>query len=173
MSVELSVYTRQPAMSGLQLRELAGHQGLALRFLDLAGMPLGPDVRLDEPMYNQGYVLIGWPAADTETNEAVEKALREGDKPAVDRLGMAGKLGWCSIHCGEFDFAEYEASLRADLEEDEAEDREPFLAEILERMRWAKTEYAFRCGTRPRQCSDLLGKVSDLIRDATNGFADE
>jgi hypothetical protein len=173
MSVELSVYTRQPAMSGLQLRELAGRHGLSLRFMDVTGMPLAPDVRLDEPMYGQGYVLIGWPAVDTETNEAVEKALREGDKPEVDRLGMAGKLGWCSLYCGEFDFAEYEASFREGLEEDDEEDQDPVPAEILERMRWARTEYAFRCGTRPRQCSDLLEKVADLLRDATDGFGDE
>jgi hypothetical protein len=173
MSVETSVYTRQPAMSGSQLRELAGRQGLELRFLEFAGTPLEPDVRLDEPMYSQDYVLIGWPADDAETTEGVEGALKEGAKPEVDRLGMSGKLGWCSIHCREFDFAEYEASLREDLDYEDEEDKEPVPAELLERMRWVKTQYSFRSGTRPKQCADLLGKVAELIRDATDGFVDE
>src|SRR4051812_3403544 len=90
MSVEASVDTQRPAMSGTQLRELAGCQGLELRFLDLAGMPLGPTDRLDEPLSGQGYVLIGWPAGDAGTTGAVEQALREGDKTAIDRLGAAG-----------------------------------------------------------------------------------
>jgi hypothetical protein len=169
MSVEASVYTQRPAMSGTQLRELAGRQGLELRFLDLAGMPLGPTDRLDEPLSGQGYVLIGWTAGDAGTTDAVEQALREGDKTAIDRLGAAGMLGWCQIGCGEFDFGEYEESLKEGREEDE--ERVP--AEVLERMRGARTEYSFRCGTRPRQCSDLLGKVADLIRRETDGFSDE
>src|SRR4051812_4759206 len=117
MSVERSVYTRQPAMSASQLREVAGRRGLAIRFLDLGGMPLEPSVRLDEPMNGQGYVLIGWAAEDAGTTELVERALRDGDKPAIDRLGMEGKLGWCSFYCGEFDYADYEASLTEGLDE--------------------------------------------------------
>jgi hypothetical protein len=171
MSVERSVFTRQPAMSGSQLREVAGSQGLAIRFLDLAGMPLGPNVRLDEPMNGQGYVLIGWAAADAESTELVERALRDGDKSAVDRLGVEGKLGWCSIYCGEFDYADYEASLMEGLEE--VEDEEPAPVDDLERMSSVRTEYSFRCGTTPRHCSDLLEKVADLVRDATDGFGDE
>jgi hypothetical protein len=133
MSVEMSVYTQQPAMSGSQLRELAGRRGLELRFLDLAGKPLGTTERLDVPLSGRDYVLIGWPAEHAETTAAVEQALGEGDKAAIDRLGMAGKLGWCQIGCGEFDFEGYQAALKEGLEEDE--DEEPVPAEVLERMR--------------------------------------
>lgn len=171
MSVERSVYTRQPAMSGSQLQDVAGRQGLAIRFLDVNGMPLEPGARLDEPMNGQGYVLIGWSAADAGTSELVESALRDGDKPAIDRLGMEGKLGWCSIYCGEFDYADYEASLTEGM--DELEDEEPIPTDDLERMMLVRTEYSFRCGTRPRHCSDLLGKVADVVQDETGGFGDE
>jgi hypothetical protein len=174
MSVEESVYTRQPAMSASQLRDLAKRQGLELRFLDLDGKPLDPTARLDEPMYRQGYVLIGWPAPDAQTTESVERALLERDKPELDRLGLAGKFGWCSIGCAEFDFAEFEALLTRDLEdEDDDEDQEPLPDEVLERLRQARTKYSFRCATRPRQCGELLGKVAELIREATDGFGDE
>jgi len=173
MSIERSVYTRQPAMRGSQLTELAIRQGLALRFLDPAGAPLGPDARLDETLCGRSYVLIGWPAADAETTEAVDKALREGGKPEIDRLGTAGKLGWCSIDCGGFDAAEYEELLREGFGHDAGGYEEPVPAEVLDRMRTARTVYSFRCGTRPRQCGDLLGDVADLVRDATDGFGDE
>jgi hypothetical protein len=73
--------------------------------------------------------------------------------------------------CGEFDYGEYEESMKEGREEDE--DEEPVPAEVLERMRGARTKYSFRCGTRPRLCSDLLGKVADLIHRETDGFGDE
>lgn len=171
MSVESSVYTRQPALSPTKLRELGEGRGLAIRFLDIDGKPLGVDAnaQLDEPMDGAGYVLIGWPAADAETTGAVERALRAGDKPAIDRLGMAGTLGWCSVFCGAFDLAEYEDCLMSDWEDDE---EGPPPAELLERMKPIRTEYAFRCGTRPAHCGDFLGKIADLVRDATGGIAD-
>jgi hypothetical protein len=169
MSVEMSVYTQQTAMSGLQLRELAGRRGLELRLLDLAGKPLGTTERLDVPLSGRDYVLIDWPAEHAETTAAVEQALGEGDKSAIDRLGMSGKLGWCQMGCGDFDFEEYEAALKEGLEEDE----ELVPAEVLERMRQARTEYSFRCGTRPRQCAALLERVASMIREATDGFDDE
>jgi hypothetical protein len=173
MSVEISVYTQQPAISALHLRELAERQGLALRFLDPTGMPLKPDVRLDEPMYGQGYVLIGWPAADTETTKVVEKALMGRDKPEVDKLGLARTLGWCSIGCAKFDLAKYEAALREDLEYEDDDDEETVPDDTLERMRPVKTKYHFRCGLRPNQCAELLQKVAEFIRDASDGFIDE
>lgn len=173
MSIEQSVYTQQPAMSGSQLRELAGRRGLALRFLDPAGMPQGSDARQDEPLSDQSYVLIGWSADDDETADAVDGALQGGNKSEIERLGTAGKLGWCSIDCGEFDAAEYEEVLRDGFEQDASGHKEPMPAETLERMQSARTVYSLRCGTRPRQCGDLLGKVADLIRDATDGFDDQ
>jgi hypothetical protein len=45
--------------------------------------------------------------------------------------------------------------------------------EFLERIRGVKTVYSLRCGTRPRQCSDLLGKLAKLLRQATDGYFDE
>jgi hypothetical protein len=173
MSVEQSVFTRQPAMSASHLREIASRQGLELRYLDLDGMPMEQTAALNEPMIGQGYVLVGWPAAAAETTEAVERAIVDRDKPELDRLGMAAKFGWCSIQCREFDFEEYEALLNADIDEDDDEDGEPVPVEVLERMSQAKTVYSFRCGTRPRQCGDLLGRVVELVRAATDGFDDE
>ncbi len=167
MSVETSVYTQQPALSGTQLRELASRQGLELRFLGLDGMPLGPDERLDESLYGRGFVIIGWAAEDAETTEAVERSLQKADKPALDRLGMAEKLGWCSFSCGTFNFADYQRDSEVD------EDEEPVPAEVLERMRQVRTEFRFRCGTLPRQCGTLLEQVSAMIREATDGFSDE
>ncbi len=173
MSVDTSILTQQPAMSGTQLKELAGSKGLALRFMDEGGKPLDPDLRLDEPLYGQGYVLIGWPAADAETSAAVEQAMSTRDKPELDRLGMAGKFGWCSLACREFDFAQYEATLRADFEEFEDEDAEPVSEEALERLKPVKTQYSLSCGLRPKQCSQLLAIVAKVIQDATDGFVDE
>jgi hypothetical protein len=40
-------------------------------------------------------------------------------------------------------------------------------------MRGVKTVDSLRCGTRPRQCSDLLGKLAELLRQATDGYLDE
>jgi hypothetical protein len=170
MSIEVSVYTEQPAMSGLDLQALARRQGFELRFLDLAGMPLAEGVSLERPLYGQGYVLIAWPGGDVETTANVEQALQRRDKTAIDELGKAGALGWFSISCAEFEFARYEALMQEDAED---EDEEVISDEVLQRMKRARTTYFFRCGTRPAQCGQWLGRVASVVREATDGFDDE
>lgn len=169
MSIESTIYTQQPALSVAQMTEIGHRGGLELRAYDPEDAAFSAAGDADAPLYERGYVLIGWPRSDPETTAAVDGAMQRGEKAAVDQLGRAGKLGWLDLSCERFDYEE----TWEDCPEEREDFEESFPPEDLDSIRRAKTRYFLRCGTRPPQNGKLLGEVAELIRDATEGFLDE
>jgi hypothetical protein len=169
MSVESTVYSPRPAISLSQLIEAARGAEIELRAFDAHDdSSLRPAADAEAPLDDAWYVVVGWPRRHAETTQAVDEAIGRRDKPAIDRLAVEGKFGWCDLSCTRFD---YEKSWeRFPEERDEVE--ESYSPDELEQLRRAETKYFLRCGTRPAQNGNLLCKVAELIASATDGFLD-
>lgn len=169
MSLESTVYSLQPAISFLQLVSCARDAGIELRAIEPEDSALLRPIRSAEaPLYNTWHIVIGWPRQDAETTVLVDDAMGRGEKSVVDRLGMAGKLGWFELSCECFDYERSWDGLADERDEVEAS----YSPEELERMRRAETRYFFRCGLRPKQGGSLLCQVAELVADLTDGFLD-
>jgi hypothetical protein len=169
MSIESSVYSKQPAIGAARLAEIGGDGNWELRAYVPDEPVFGSVEDAEAPLFESHLVLIGWPRQDAETTAMVDEALRRHDKAAVDGLGQAGKVAWCELSCERYD---YEQSWE-DCPDERDEFEESFPPEDLERLRTARTRYFLRCGTRPPQNGKLLSEVAALLRDATEGFLDE
>jgi hypothetical protein len=97
MSVEASVYSPAPALAETGLRDALAQRGTAVRLLDFEGRPLQS---VSAGPLQGRFIVVGWPLADAETTGAVDAAIAEMNKPAIDQLGQSGKLGklgWCEL----------------------------------------------------------------------------
>ena len=169
MSIESTVYTSQPAMSLSQLIESARGADFELRaFAPHHHSTLQPAGDVEAPLYDAGYVVVGWPRQHAETTMAVDEAMERRDKAVIDRLAVEGKLAWFDLTCTRFDYEKAWEGLAE--ERDEVE--ESYSPHELEELRRAQTKYFLRCGTRPAQNGNLLGKVAELIVSTTGGFLD-
>src|SRR5262245_2438612 len=103
MSVEATVFSQARPLDESELRAALAQLGTAIRLLDGEGQPLhsNPVGPLDG-----GFLVIGWPAADAATKSAVDTAIVEKNKAAIDQLGQSAKLAWCELGVGPFDYEE-------------------------------------------------------------------
>src|SRR4051812_42417765 len=103
MSVEASVFSPGQSLTEPELRTTLAERGTAIRLLDGDGQPLQS---IPAGPLGGRFVVIGWPAADVATTGEVDTAIAGKDKPAIDQLGQSGKLGWCELGVGSFDYEE-------------------------------------------------------------------
>lgn len=169
MSVETSLYSPRAPISAKRLSEIARQAQIELRFLDSEGMPLQSSERIKRPLTRNGFIVIGWDASDEQTTAAVDRSLAARDKQPIDDLGLSGELGWFELSGGKFD---YDRSWKRFADE-RSDFEESIAADVLAKMRAARAMYFFRCGLRPAHCGTLLGRVADIIRNATDAVDPE
>jgi hypothetical protein len=90
----------------------------------------------------------------------------EKKKAAIDQLGQSGKLGWCELGVGPFDYEE-QWKKHPDEREEYEESIEP---EELAAIKACRTRYSLRSGLRPAQCAKLVDQLSNALKEATNGI---
>ena len=162
MSVEASVFSPAPALAELELRTALRERGTAIRLLDdegepLAAIPAGP--------LEGWFIVVGWPKADGATTTAVDAAVAGKDRPAIDQLGQSGKLGWCELGVGPFDYEEQWKEFPDEREEYE-ESVEP---DELAAIKKCRTRYSLRSAVRPAPCARLVDQLTKALKEVTNG----
>lgn len=165
MSVEASVYSPSPALAESDLRAVLVERGTAIRLLDGEGQPF--ETIPPGPLQGR-FIVVGWPVADLDTTSAVDAAIEGMNKAAIDQLGQSGKLGWCELGVGPFD---YEAQWKRFPDERE-EYEESIEADELAAIKACRTRYALRSGLRPVQCAKLVDQISKALKQATNGLVE-
>jgi hypothetical protein len=167
MSVEISVYTTEKPLSGAELMALAANRGLELRLVVPIRCVTPSTEELAKPLKKQDLMVYCWPKSDTQTTAVLDKALHTGDQSLI--LSVQNQMGWFNFHCEKYDYAKFWG--RYPDEQKEFEDS--VSTEVLRRMRASKVRYFFRCGLRPKQNTVYLGKIAELVRDATSGYLGE
>jgi hypothetical protein len=165
MSVEASVFSPAQPLTEAELRTALAERGTAIRLLDGEGQPL--QALAAGPLAGR-FIVVGWPAADAATTGAVEAAITEKNKVAIDQLGQAGKLGWCELGVGPFDYQEQWRKSPDEREEYE----ESVGPDDLAAIKACRTRYALRSGLRPAQCAKLVDQISKALKQATNGVVE-
>jgi hypothetical protein len=165
MSVEASVFSPAAALTESELRAALSGRGTAIRLLGGDGHPL---LLLPAGSLRGRFIVIGWPAADAKTTSAVDTAISERNKKAIDELGQSGKLGWCELGVGPFDYEEQWTRFPDEREEYE-ESVDP---DDLAAIQACCTQYSLRSGLRPAQCAELMDQLSQALKATTNGVTD-
>ena len=174
MSVESKIYASGPAITCDQLIAAAGRRGLSVRVFATAATdegtlaPRDPDALLGGKRQSD-HVVLGWPSSDGAVTAAVESAVRAGDKAAIDRLGGEGKLAWCELNAGHFDYEEF----WNEFPDERPEYEESVEPERLAAIKASSTRYGLRSGTRPPLNGELLVSLTEVLREATGGVAEE
>lgn len=161
MSVEASVFSSAQPLAESDVRAALAKHGTEIRLLDFDGQPLS---NVPSGSLAGDFIVVGWPAADTATTTAVDDAIAEKDKGAIDQLGQSGKLGWCELRIGPFD---YEAQWK-EFPEEREEYEESVEPDKLVAIKACHTRYALRSGVRPVQCAKLVDQMSNALRLAAN-----
>lgn len=165
MSVEASVFTPAQPHSEPELRATLAECGTQIRLLDSQGTPLKPVSY--GPLAGR-FIVVGWPMFDAQTTSIVDAAIATMDKSAIDQLGQAGKLGWCELVVGQFDYEEQWKKYPDEREEYE----ESIAPDKLVAIKVCRTRYTLRSGLRPSQCANLVGQLRKALKQVTNGVVE-
>jgi hypothetical protein len=164
MAIEISVYTNCDPITYHDLAEACEKHGVAVRYLDFFGQPtLEPDFKLSP--ISKEVTVIAWTSKDKQTTKSVDKAITQRNKPALDVLGVTGKVAWFTLSSRNFNYISFWKSMTT-----ERRDYECALdADTLSSVRSATCVYKMRCGTRPPHCARFMDEISGILSSICGG----
>lgn len=170
MQNALAVYTAKRSFNGARFTQVAADVGIDLRFMAMGGyIPSNPEAIQKKALtiVNGGALLmVGALEEDHDLLAEFDELIQKGDREPIAQLLKAGKLPWCELYTGRFN---YEKVIK-----EKPRDKPSIDGSVpkdqLSALRAAKTRYIIYNQSRRKNCGSLMTSVAGCLAEATEGI---